>query len=199
MVHLCHMCRYLETYGVELSREQIELGWRSGVLNLCVGDGLDALRTASEPFDVVFASAFFEHLPRETLVEVLEAVHDVLTPGGVLVARTPNGVSPLHGFYFSGDVAHERFLSPRALGQVAVAHGVASFIRACLWWWSDAVIRCVRIETGYGAAVVAQNFVFVASRARERVDNIRVMNMSSQIAPVTLSVSSVGPTISCVC
>ena len=97
---------------------------------------------------------------------------------GVLVARTPNGVSPLHGFYFSGDATHEQLLSPQALRQVAlhcgftetaafscrpVPHGVISFTRACLWRVCEAVIRSViRIETGQHANVVTQNFVFVA-------------------------------------
>ena len=67
LVRLCHTSGYPETYGVDWSQEQIELGQRAGISNLRVAGALEALRDASEPFDVVFACDFLEHLSRETL------------------------------------------------------------------------------------------------------------------------------------
>jgi len=50
--------------------------------------------------DVVFASNFFEHLPdKEKLLQTLEEVHRVLTPGGRLLILQPN-LALLHGRFF---------------------------------------------------------------------------------------------------
>jgi SAM-dependent methyltransferase len=61
---------------------------------------------ASESFDLVAAFDVMEHIPLEELPGFLREVRRVLRPGGVYVAKFPNGDSPFGRHIQNGDVTH---------------------------------------------------------------------------------------------
>lgn len=77
-----------------------------------------------ETFDVVCAMDVFEHLTVNDLAAMLEECRRLLKPGGILVAKFPNGASPFSGYYQASDATHLKALAPRALAQIAVRAGL---------------------------------------------------------------------------
>jgi SAM-dependent methyltransferase len=70
-----------------------------------------------ESIDGVFAAHLVEHLPYETVIEMLRLAHRALKPGGVIVLTTPNvrGLfAHLEMFYIH--FGHVTFYHPRLLG-----------------------------------------------------------------------------------
>jgi len=74
-----------------------------------------------EEIDVVIATDFFEHLERTAVVAAFDMVFQKLRPGGRLVLRVPNAVSPFGGNYRHGDLTHETSFTPSSLRQVGRA------------------------------------------------------------------------------
>lgn len=112
--------RDIPAYGVDANEEIARSAKHLG-LDVRVEDGLEHLRSV-QPASLGMVSMFHiaEHLPFETLVDVMRAAHMALAPGGYLVVETPN---PLNvrtgaaGFYL--DPTHERPLHPSLLEFVA--------------------------------------------------------------------------------
>ena len=82
----------------------------------------DAANLASQ-LDGVIAIDVLEHLDVAQLRSYFRLIKPLLKPAGLLVARFPNGDSPLVGRYHYGDLTHERPLSSAALAQVAAMEG----------------------------------------------------------------------------
>ena len=84
----------------------------SGLVDVARDSGFEALHTSTlEPlaagsFDLVVAFDVLEHIPQDAMLAFLEQVKRVLRPGGVFIARFPNGDSPLSRVNQHGDVTH---------------------------------------------------------------------------------------------
>ena len=102
-----------------------------------------------ESFDFISAFNFLEHLPKDTLRDVLIETRRVLRPGGTLVAMVPNAISPFSGITRYWDITHEWAFTPNNFRQLAaltgwdptvefrecgpVPHGLVSGIRYLIW------------------------------------------------------------------
>jgi len=104
----------------ELARRAQEAGFEA-----TSGD-LDALRAGWERggFDAVVAFDVLEHLEPDPLVETLGALRELLRPGGVIVARVPNGGSPFGRYYQHGDVTHKTALTSSLCEQLGRLAGL---------------------------------------------------------------------------
>jgi SAM-dependent methyltransferase len=112
-----HFLRLLSEAGIEgigvdadpLMAEQAEA---SG-LKVVLSDVLDFLHGSNERFDGIFCSHLVEHLPFETLVDLIEGIAQRLRPGGTLVMAFPNPESlDMQLFHFWLDPQHVRFYHP---------------------------------------------------------------------------------------
>ena len=138
------------TTGVDLCREEIDEGRLFVKGDLVQADVLEYLRqTDSESFDFISAFNFLEHLPKDTLRDVLLETRRVLRPGGALVAMVPNAISPFSGITRYWDITHEWAFSPNNFRQLAALtgfdptvefrecgpspHGLVSGIRYVVW------------------------------------------------------------------
>jgi 2-polyprenyl-3-methyl-5-hydroxy-6-metoxy-1,4-benzoquinol methylase len=162
--------------GIDASPEQVEMAHGAGITQVSLGDYREDLK--KNALDVVIATDFFEHLTKFEIVEALDSIRDALRPGGILLTRVPNAVSPFAGNYLYGDMTHETALTPRSIRQLAAvtgfanveiypcnvpAHGSRSALRALLWRGVAGVMKAALIvETGQlRGHMVTQNIVAV--------------------------------------
>lgn len=170
--------------GVDVSPEQVQLAHAAGISTIVLGDFAEVLDAAQGSLDAVVATDLLEHLGKEQVLQLFDAVHTALRPGGRFIARTPNAVSPFSGAIQYGDFTHESVFTPRSIAQLAratgfgsvvvrpcppVVHGLPSRARALAWRVvSSALKAAVVIETGQRRElVVTQNMTFVAEREDE--------------------------------
>jgi SAM-dependent methyltransferase len=141
---------FKNTSGVDLCREELDQARPFIGAQLHHADVVEFLQNAdSESFDFITALNFLEHLPKDSLYEVLKESRRVLRPGGTLVAMVPNAISPFSGLTRHWDITHEWAFSPNNFYQLAstcgfsvdvdfrecgpMGHGVKSGIRVIGW------------------------------------------------------------------
>ena len=141
---------FQNTVGMDICDEEVEEGRLFVRGDLVHSDALEYLhQTASESFDFISAFNFLEHLPKDTLRDVLIETRRVLRPGGTLVAMVPNAISPFSGITRYWDITHEWAFTPNNFRQLAaltgfdptvefrecgpVPHGLVSGIRYLVW------------------------------------------------------------------
>lgn len=167
---------YLNAQGIDISPEQVALAHAAGISRVQLGDyrnGFDGSQ-----LDVVTATDFFEHLTKTDVLEALDQVHAALRPGGVLILRVPNSVSPFGGNFRYGDMTHETSFTAGSLRQLSAAarfdeatvyacpppvHGVKSLARSALWKTASGAMKLtLTAETGaIRGHFVTQNIVAV--------------------------------------
>ncbi|HEY0564695.1 MAG TPA: methyltransferase domain-containing protein [Terriglobales bacterium] len=169
---------YINTLGVDVSAEQIAAARTLGDFHLLCDDLLDFLRRQpSDSFDVVFALDVLEHFTRPELIDLVDEVARVLTPGGRFLVHVPNGEALDAGVIRYGDLTHELAFTPSSLRQLAnacgltltdwfedkpIPHGAFSVARRLLWELLTIQPRLRRTaETGraYRSHIVSQNLL----------------------------------------
>lgn len=138
---------YANTMGVDLNAQQLDVARSLGVRNVQCCEAREFLHGADSRFDLVAALDVLEHVPRDQVLEFLDAVYAALRPGGRFLCQVPN----LAAFYnpvFYMDFSHETPFTAASLQQVLqlarfenirvfpmgpVAHGLKSTLRCVLW------------------------------------------------------------------
>ena len=109
--------------GVDSSPEQIAFARQVGV-STCVQDAIEWLRLQPDQSQAALAGIdFLEHLSKDDVMELLRHCKRVLTPGGRLILRYPNGDSPLVGMNLFNDITHVWTYTPNCLDTLARMHG----------------------------------------------------------------------------
>lgn len=115
---------YQRLMGVDVSAEQVDAARRLGIEGVVQGDLLATLAGLPEASqDVVIAFDVIEHLTREDLIPVVDAVNRVLKSGGRWIINVPNGESPLFGRARYGDLTHEIAFTRFSLSPLLLASG----------------------------------------------------------------------------
>ena len=144
-----------ELRGIELERQRVlEIGFGSGaLLSWCRGRGAEVTGLEIQPelveagrhagyrvferrleeareldgerFDLILAFDVFEHVPADELPKLLARARELLADGGRIVARFPNGQSPLGRIFQYADATHCQVLSVPTLAQIAAPLGLA--------------------------------------------------------------------------
>jgi SAM-dependent methyltransferase len=86
---------------------------------------LEALAATGQRFDLVVAFDVFEHWDKPMLVANLRQIAALLRNDGLVLARFPNGQSPLGRVHQYGDLTHQTVLSPSSIAQLARMTGLA--------------------------------------------------------------------------
>jgi SAM-dependent methyltransferase len=168
--------------GVDRSPDQVARALQVGV-QAKLGDATEYLEANPAAYDLVTAMDVVEHLRKDELLRLLDAVFVALKPGGRLIIQTPNAGSPWGMKVRYGDLTHEIGLETESLGQALrvtgfgaiearecepFVHGPLSALRWLMW-------RCVHgllwawnvIETGSSCGSVYTR-VFVAKADKPR-------------------------------
>jgi len=153
---------YLETIGIDLNAEQLEVARALGVRNVRCGQAADFLRRSVGQFDFISAIDVLEHVPKDRILQLFNLVRDALRPGGRFLCQVPN----LAAFYtplFYMDFSHETPFTASSLSQILkladftnvrvfamgpVAHGVKSAVRFVLWKAIAAGLRFIQTVEG---------------------------------------------------
>ena len=91
------------TLGTEMNPELVTLALERGF------QAVDANRLVlaeAQSWDLIVAFDVLEHVDQSKLIEMLVLIRQLLRPGGVFVARFPNGDSPLGLQLQHGDITH---------------------------------------------------------------------------------------------
>ena len=186
---LCALARQSDAksvVGVNLSEEENEYAGRyvdADFVAIDIGSYLESLAPGS--VDRIFALNILEHLDKDKLLRVLEAVYRSLRPGGTLVAMVPNATSPFGGMTRYWDITHHNAFTPSSIrqltrmagfGQVAefrecgpVPHGFVSVARYVLWQALRMLIKgYLKIETASGkGGIYTADMLFMLTKGRE--------------------------------
>jgi SAM-dependent methyltransferase len=105
--------------GIDLSPDDItraqELAPQAEV---SCGDIFDYLDQETEQFDLIILKALLEHIPKQRIIPLLEAIRRSLRPGGMVLIDVPNmdWLLAAHERYM--DFTHETGFTKESLGQV---------------------------------------------------------------------------------
>lgn len=153
---------YTNTQGIDLNREQVEVGRSLGGLNIQCGDSRKFLVETERHFDFISAIDVLEHIPKGQVLEFMELVRKVLSPGGTFLCQVPN----LAAFYtplFYMDFSHETPFTATSLKQALqiagfnnvqvfpmgpVTHGAKSIIRSLMWKGISTGLRFIQTVEG---------------------------------------------------
>jgi 2-polyprenyl-3-methyl-5-hydroxy-6-metoxy-1,4-benzoquinol methylase len=107
-----------ELYGTELSPQGIASAKRQGVVvldtDLSQTTGMDG------QFGVVAAFDVLEHLTHQETNALLDRAATLLRPGGVFIARFPNGASPLGRLHQHADITHVTTMTAEKIVQLMI-------------------------------------------------------------------------------
>jgi SAM-dependent methyltransferase len=177
LMSLALKCGFTNVIGVDLSAEMLSACEEMG-LRIYREDAIAcARRLPTGAYGVVSAFDFLEHLRQNDLLELLREARRLLSPGGVMLIKIPNGASPVVGDVFYSDLTHETLLTPASIAQLAslagftrcdvrevgpAPHGIRSVVRYALWKGVRAFYRLLNaIETGSPGARVLTRVMLV--------------------------------------
>lgn len=113
---------YTRLSGVDRSPEMVRLAADNGV-KADAGFAEDFLNARKEQFDCVFALDVLEHMRKDELFPLVDAVYASLRPGGVFILQTVNAESPGYGRIRHADLTHETSFTRYSLSQLLGAAG----------------------------------------------------------------------------
>jgi len=111
---------YSNVMGIDTSTEQINIAISRGLGGVEVADALDFLRKGgANQWDVILMVDVLEHFSTDEGLVLFEAVQFALSPGGTVIAQTPNSSSPFFGHYAYGDLTHRSVYNERSVKQLS--------------------------------------------------------------------------------
>ena len=104
-------------HGTEIIPTKLDLARRHGIA-LLSSDLKDNIPEYESYFDIVVALDVLEHLSIAEIEDVLDHLARLLKPGGMFVARFPNGQSPFGRYLQHADYTHRSALSVPILSRL---------------------------------------------------------------------------------
>ena len=117
---------FQEIVGIDSSPEQISLARQIGVKIEEEEVNTWLSRQSRESFDALIAIDLIEHLSKDAFMDLLKTANNLLTTGGRLVLRYPNGDSPLVGRNLFNDITHVWTYTPNCLDSLARMNGYST-------------------------------------------------------------------------
>jgi 2-polyprenyl-3-methyl-5-hydroxy-6-metoxy-1,4-benzoquinol methylase len=84
---------------------------------------ISQLNSSHSQFDVVVLLDVLEHLYPDEIIRLFKELRSVLAPGGAVVCRFPNGLSPFSTQTQWADLTHVTVLTPERMRQIGVVTG----------------------------------------------------------------------------
>ncbi len=109
--------------GIEINREQVDASKERGH-DAHHGEVADIFGAQSDCFDLIVLFDVLEHIPLDGLFDLFAEFDRLLTDGGKVLARFPNGGSPFGRLYQYGDATHRTVLTSSLIEQIAMTRGL---------------------------------------------------------------------------
>ncbi len=115
---------YQTVTGIDVSRSQIEHCHSLGLAQAQhVEDSIAFLQAHPGQFRAIVALDVMEHVPKSSIIPILQAVYAALQPGGSFIMRVPNIAAAIGPWTRYMDFTHELSFDQRSLHQIlAMAH-----------------------------------------------------------------------------
>jgi len=126
-VYYLSVRNYTNIAGVDLDGKNIKRGKDFGIENLHLMSVKEFLMDKQQRYDCISAFNFFEHLKKDEILATLQMIYSALRPGGLLLAITPNGLSPFSGTTRYWDFSHETGFTPSSWRQLARINDFKNF------------------------------------------------------------------------
>lgn len=126
LVSLLNQSGFKNVIGIDLSKEQVELGKELGVENIVQADIIEYLNGQKTKMDVLFGMDIIEHFTKDELVELLTNIKLHMNNGGKVIFRTPNLDAPFSTVFANGDFTHENYLNLSSAEQLMLSIGFKS-------------------------------------------------------------------------
>lgn len=117
---------YAAAEGVDGSEGQVARAKKAGVKNVAQGDFSAFLAARPGAYDCVVAFDVFEHLRKDELLALTDAVFASLKPGGRLIVQTINADGLGWGRQLAADLTHETAFTRYSLSQLFTICGFSS-------------------------------------------------------------------------
>jgi 2-polyprenyl-3-methyl-5-hydroxy-6-metoxy-1,4-benzoquinol methylase len=185
LLHTLRKMGYTDISGLDGSREQVEVAHQLGLDCVRHGDLAEELADTNDAvWDVITAIDVLEHFSKDEILVLLDTIHRVLKPGGLLILHVPNGEAVFSGKIYFGDFTHQIAFTQKSISQVAmcagftnincyedapVMHGMVSGVRALLWQVVRTWYRLINaIETGEAGRelILSQNLLAICRKPR---------------------------------
>jgi 2-polyprenyl-3-methyl-5-hydroxy-6-metoxy-1,4-benzoquinol methylase len=179
-VHCLHTFGYKNTYGIDLSAEQINKGKSMGIPNLECADLKEYLGSNPMQYDVIIAKDVIEHFTRNEVFEILPMISKGLKHGGRFIMQVPNGQGIFYTSVFYGDYTHEMAYTASSVNQVIlntgfrsskcyptgpVPTGIKATIRLLFWRLKVMQLKFWKmVETGSPHGIFTQNIIAVIEK-----------------------------------
>ncbi len=167
---------YKNSYGIDISKEQINLAKKMGVKNVEESDFMEYLPCYKKSFDVITANDIMEHLKKDELMNFLDLLYRCLKKEGILIVTVPNAMSLFGASAVFADFTHEIGFTPGSLAQVLhacnftnvrvygekpVAHDFMSAVRKVIWSIFKFGLKiCILAERGTGRGFRKYKYIF---------------------------------------
>jgi len=167
---------YKNVHGIDIAESQIEIARRMGIREVEKADIFEYLPGHKEQFDVIVCFDIIEHLKKDEIINLLEAIRESLKPQGLVVIHTINASSLFGANLAYCDFTHEVSFTPTSLftvlkvcgfidvkvfGDEPVIHDIRSLFRSIFWKIIKIFLKsyCL-IESGAGRGLWKRQFIF---------------------------------------
>lgn len=177
-VYWLQQISYENSFGIDISKEQIILAKRLGIKNIKQADLFKFLRDKKESYDVIFARDILEHFKKEEILNILKLFYNSLKQKGKVIIQVPNAEGPFGTHYLYSDFTHELAFTERSLNQIFKSVGfkeiycyptpppnigTISRCRFLLWKLIECLLKFYTlIETGSSKGFFTRNIICVA-------------------------------------
>ncbi len=177
---------YTETFGIDLSEDQIKQAKALGLENVACADAFAHLESlADDSLDVLVSIDVIEHLSKTEALRLLALAKQKLRAGGRVIFRTPNMDGVMGSVFAYGDMTHELLLNSSSAQQLMRTAGytavkvlpsaliVDGFAKRILqrlsWAWVRMWVRLQLLATARSAqgVLLTPNLIIVADIAAE--------------------------------
>jgi SAM-dependent methyltransferase len=165
---------YQNVVGIDISTEQLDLAKQMGVSTVEEADLFTYLPEHAGQYDMILGNDIIEHLNKDEVLQLLDAMFLALKPDGKILISTENAASLFGASRVFIDFTHEQGFTPISLTQVlrvcgfdkvkvygiGPIHNLSSLIRVGLWKIID---RCLKfflaIECGLGRGLKKREII----------------------------------------
>lgn len=109
--------RYKNTYGIDVSAQQIELAKNNGFEQVECVSAFDFLVDKDEQYDIILMIDVLEHIKKDEILKLLDKVILSLKPSGCLILQLPNALTPLN-VYLYRDFTHQLVFTVSSIHQI---------------------------------------------------------------------------------